>query len=127
MLYWIIRSDVDQLLDCLSNNQTLLSPSLPVFTITGDLFPRVGRIHEGCIVDLVVDVFVLIKRKCPTQADIHNDTDRPHVQRAVIALVQKNLGGQIGRGAYHRAPKRLLTNDTGEAEVTQLHLRKVNR
>lgn len=50
-----------------------------MFTITGDLFPGVGGVHEGRIVDLVIDIFVLIKWECPTQADIHNDPDRPHV------------------------------------------------
>lgn len=51
-----------------------------LFTITGDLFPGVWRVHEGSVVDLVVDILVLIERECPTQADVHNDTDRPHVQ-----------------------------------------------
>lgn len=98
-----------------------------MFTITGDLFPGVGRVHEGCVVDLVVDVFILVKRERATQADIHNDTDRPHVQRAVVTLVQQNLWGQVGWGANHRAAERLLANDSGETKVAQLHLREGNR
>lgn len=102
-------------------------PSPSVFTITGDLFPGVGGVHEGCVVDLVVDIFVLIKRECPTQADVHDDTHRPHVKWTVVALVQQNLGGQVGRGANHRATERLLADDTGKTKVTQLHLRELNR
>lgn len=101
-------------------------PCPSAFTITGDLFPGVGRVHEGRVVDLVIDVFVLIEWKCPTQADVHNDTDRPHVQRAVVALVQQDLRRQVGRCTDHRAAKRLLTDDTGKAKITQLHLRERN-
>ena len=97
-----------------------------LFTITGDLFPGVWRVHEGSVVDLVVDILVLIERECPTQADVHNDTDRPHVQWAVVTLVQQNLRGQVGWGADYRAAERLLANDAGKTEVTQLHLREGN-
>lgn len=60
-------------------------------------------------------------------ADIHNNTNRPHVQRSIISLVQQNLWGQVGGGADHRATERLLTDDTGKAKVTQLHLKEVDR
>lgn len=100
-------------------------PPLPNFTITWDLFPGVGRVHEGSIVDLVIDVFVLIKRKCPAQADVHDDADRPHVQWAVVALVEQNFRCQVSGGPNHRATERLFADDTGKSKVTKLHLEKI--
>ena len=56
--------------------------------------------------------------------DVDDDPHGPHVQGAVVALVAQHLGGQVGRGAHHRAAERTLTDDTGEAKVTQLHLER---
>lgn len=67
--------------------------------------------------DLVIDVLILVKWECPTQADIHDDTHRPHVQRAVVALIQQNFRRQISRGPDNRAAERLLANDAGKSEV----------
>lgn len=72
--------------------------------------------------DLVVDVLVLVERKCPTQAHVHDDADGPHVERAVVTLVQENLRCQVGRGADHGAAEGLFTNDAGKAKVTEFHL-----
>lgn len=55
-------------------------PPTAVSTIAGDLFPWVGRIHEGSVVYLVIDIFILIKRERPAKADVHDDADGPHVQ-----------------------------------------------
>lgn len=74
--------------------------------------------------DLVVDVFVLVKWKRPAQADVHDDANRPHVQRAVVALVEQNLRCQVSGGPDHRATEGLFANDAGESKVTQLHLEK---
>lgn len=70
-------------------------------TIAGDLLPGVRGIHEGRVVDLVVDVLVFVERERPTQAHVHDDADRPHVKGAVVTLVQQNLRRQVGRGAHH--------------------------
>lgn len=99
---------------------TLLSAYM--LTVRGDLLPGVGRVHEGGVVDLVVDVFIFVKGEGSAEADVHDDAHRPHVQGAVIALVQQHLGGQVSRRAHHRTTERLLTDDTGKTEVTQLHL-----
>lgn len=58
------------------------------------------------------------------QPDVDDDADRPHVQRAVVALVPEHLRRQVRRRADHRAPERLLADDPGEAEVTELHLQR---
>jgi len=88
------------------------------FTIFRDLLPGIGRVHEGRVMDLIIDILVFIERECPTETDVHNNADWPHVQWAVIALVQQNLWGQIGRCAHHWAAERLLTDDTSKAKVT---------
>lgn len=70
-----------------SSLPTRIDPFPPRVTVTGDLLPRVRGIHEGRVVDLVVDVLVFVERKRPTQAHVHDDADGPHVERAVVALV----------------------------------------
>lgn len=91
-------------------------------TLWGHCFPGVGWVHESSILDLIMNVFILIKRERSTETDIDDHTHGPHVQRAVVALVPKHLRGEVRRGSYHRTPKRLLTNNTCKTEITQLHL-----
>jgi len=91
-------------------------------TVSGDLPPGVGWVHEGSVVDLVGDVLVLVEGEGAAQADVHDDAHRPHVQRAVVALGAQHLGRQVRRRAHHRAAERLLADDAGEAEVAEFHL-----
>lgn len=72
--------------------------------------------------DLIIDVFILVERKRSTQANIHDHTNRPHVQRAIVSLVQEDLRGQVSRRAHDRAAERLLSNDAGKTKVTKFHL-----
>lgn len=77
--------------------------------------------------DLVVDVFILIERKRPTQAHVHDDADRPHVKGAVVTLVQQNLWRQVGRGADHRAAERLFADDASKPKVAEFDLKAAER
>lgn len=96
--------------------------SLQPPTFARDFLPGVGRVHEGSVLDLVINVLVLIKGEGATQTHIDDDTYWPHVQRAVVAFTAQHLRSQVRRCAHYRAPKRLLSNDASKAEVTQLHL-----
>lgn len=96
-------------------------------TFRRNVLPGGRGVHEGSILDLVIDVFILIERKCPAQADIHNDSHGPHVKGAVVAFTAQHLWSQVGRGAHHRPPERLLADDSGKAKVAQLHLGWRNR
>lgn len=80
-------------------------------------------VHEGSVGDLLFDVLVLVEGEGPAQAHVHDDTHRPHVQRAVVAAAADHLGRQVGWRPHDRATERLLADDAGEAEVAQLHLR----
>lgn len=91
-------------------------------TLLWDLLPGVGWVHEGGVLDLVVDVLVLVEGERPAQADVDDDANRPHVQRSVVAFTAEHLRRQVGRCPDHRAAERLLSNDTSEAEVAELHL-----
>lgn len=73
--------------------------------------------------DLVVDVLIFIEWKRPTQAHVHDDADRPHVQGAVVTLVEQDLWRQVGRRADHRAAERLLADDASEAKVAEFDLK----
>lgn len=86
-----------------------------------------ARVHEGGVGDLLPDVLIFIKGKRAAQADVHDDADRPHVQRAVVAVAADHLRCQVGRSPHDGAPERLLPYDPGEAEVAQLHLRHRGR
>ena len=59
--------------------------------------------------------------------DVDDDSDRPHVQRAVVAFVPQDFRSEVRRRADHRAPKRLLTDDPSESEVAKLHLQEEDR
>lgn len=48
-------------------------------TFMRNLLPGIGWIHEGCVLDLIVDIFIFIKREGATQAHIDDDPNRPHV------------------------------------------------
>lgn len=91
-------------------------------TLFWDLLPGVGWVHEGGILDLVIDVLVLIEGKRPAQTDVDDDADRPHVQRSVVAFAAEHLGRQVGRSANHWAAERLFPDDTSETKVAELHL-----
>lgn len=80
------------------------------------------RVHERCVGDLLLDVLVLVEGKGAAQANVHDDTHRPHVQRAVVAAAVDHLWRQIGRRAHHGATERLLADNAGEAEIAELHL-----
>lgn len=107
------------------------------------------RVHEGSVLDLIIDIFIFVKRECPAEAaaktkqtrlrlkevtpqtfhgvhlllpDVDDDTHRPHVQRAVVSFVPEDLWSKIGWRTDHRAAERLLTNNSSESEVAQLHL-----
>lgn len=56
-------------------NQTALHLS----TFCWDVLPGCRGVHEGRILDLIVDVLVLIEREGPAQADIYDDPHGPHV------------------------------------------------
>lgn len=72
--------------------------------------------------DLIIDVFILVERERSTQAHIHDHTNRPHVQRAIVSLVQEHLRGQVSRRAHDRTAERLLSNDASKTKVTKFHL-----
>lgn len=57
--------------------------------------------------------------------DVDDDSDRPHVQRAVVAFVPQDFGSKISRRADHRTPERLFADDPSKTKVTQLHLKQV--
>ena len=56
------------------------------------------RIHEGCVLDLLVDVLVLVEGECSGERDVDDDPSAPHVQGPVVALVTEDFGGQVGWG-----------------------------
>ena len=56
-----------------------------------DVFPRVRREHEGGVLDLIVDVLVVVERERAAQADVDDDSHRPHIQGPVVALVTEHL------------------------------------
>lgn len=80
-------------------------------------------VHEGRVGDLLLDVLVLVEGERAAQAHVHDDAHRPHVQSAVVAAAPDHLRGQVSGRAHDRAAERLLTDDAGEAEVAQLHLK----
>lgn len=99
--------------------------SLQPPTFSRDFLPGVGWVHEGSVLDLVINVFVLVEGEGATQTHVDDDAYWPHVQRAVVAFTAQHLRSQVRRCAHYRAPKWLLSDDAGEAEITQLHLRLV--
>lgn len=54
--------------------------------------------------------------------DVDDDAHRPHVQRAVVAFVSQNLGGQIGRRANHGTPEGLFPDDPSKSKVAEFDL-----
>lgn len=91
-------------------------------TFRRDLFPRVRRVHEGGVMDLIVDVFIFIEREGSAQTNVHDHTNWPHVQGPIITLVQEDLGGQVSRRTHDRPTERLLSDDASKAKVTKFHL-----
>jgi len=64
-----------------------------LLTIWRNFLPGIWWIHERRVLNLFIDVFILIEGKGPTKANIHNNTNAPHIQRAIVTLITKNLGG----------------------------------
>lgn len=94
------------------------------FTFSGDVFPGCWWVHEGRVLDLVINVFILIERKCAAQADVDDDSHRPHVQWTVVAFTPQHLWCQIRRCAHHWTAKRFLPNNASKTKVTQFHLKQ---
>ena len=55
--------------------------------------------------------------------DVDDDADRPHVERAVVALVLEHFRCEVGGRADDGASERLVADDAREAEVAQPDLR----
>lgn len=92
-----------------------------------DLLPRMRGVHEGGVLDLFVDVLVFVEGKGSGEGDVDDDAAGPHVQGSVVSLVSEDLGGEIGGRAYHRLPESFFSDNSSEAEITELHLRKESR
>lgn len=95
---------------------------LSICTVRRDLFPGVRRVHESGVVDLIIDVLIFVEGERPAQTDIHYHSDGPHVQRAIVTLVEENFRGQVSRCANDRTAERLLSNDASKTKVTKFHL-----
>lgn len=80
------------------------------------------RVHERRVGDLLLDVLFLVERKRAAQTHVHDDAQRPHVQRAVVTAAADHLRRQIGGRAHHRAAERLLADNAGKAKIAELHL-----
>ena len=91
--------------------------------LAADLLPGVGRVHEGGVLDLLIDVLVLVEGESAREAHVDDHARRPHVQAPVVPLVAEHLGRQVGRRAHHGLSKAFLANDAGEPKVAQLHLK----
>ena len=92
--------------------------------LAGDLLPGMGRVHEGGVLDLLVDVLVLVEGERARETHVDDHARRPHVQAPVVPLVAEHLGRQVGRRAHHGLSKAFLTDDARETKVTELHLKK---
>ena len=44
-----------------------------ILTFPRDIFPGRWRVHEGSVLDLVIDVLVLVEGEGAAQADVHDD------------------------------------------------------
>ena len=95
--------------------------------MAGDLLPRMGRVHEGGVLDLLIDVLILVEGERAREAHIDDHTRRPHVQAPVVPLVAKHLGRQVGRRAHHGLSKAFLADDAREPKVAELHLKMWGR
>ena len=80
-------------------------------TLSRDEGPGHFGKHEGSVVNLIINIFILIERKSTTQTvasqknmrnkmnahimmrapDVENDSYRPHVKGAVVAFVLQNF------------------------------------
>lgn len=72
--------------------------------------------------NLIIDVFIFIKGEGSAQANVHDHTNRPHVQGSIITLVQEDLGGQVRRRSHNRPTERLFSDDASKAKVAKFHL-----
>ncbi len=69
--------------------------------LRADLLPRVWRVHEAGVLDLLIDVLVLVEGEGAGEADVDDDAGGPHVQAAVVALHRKK-----GIGHATKKPKK---------------------
>lgn len=111
-------------MDALPTHKDVLIKKVHFFTFTRDFLPRIWWVHKCCILDLIIYILIFVKWKCTTKAHIDNNSNWPHVQRAVVTFTPEHFRGKVSRCPHHRAPERFFTNDTGKAKITQLHLQK---
>ena len=95
-----------------------------------DGLPRVVRIHEVSIFDLVLDSHVLVERELAGERHVDDHPGRPHVQRTVEPLLAEdvrveNLRGQVGRSSDDRFPERLFSDDPRVTEIAEFDLNDV--
>ena len=90
----------------------------------GDLLPGVGRVHEGGVLYLFVDVLVLVEGEGPGEGDVDDDPRAPHVEGPVVSLIAKDLRSKVGWGTHYRLPECLLSDYPSEAKVAELNLEK---
>ena len=51
-----------------------------LYGLGADLLPGIGRVHEGGVLDLLVDVLILVEWEGAGERDVNDDTRAPHVQ-----------------------------------------------
>merc|ERR1719471_1894464 len=90
--------------------------------LCGDLLPRVRWVHEGGVLDLLVDILVLIERESAREGDVDDHASAPHVQRPVVALVPQDLWCQICWSSNNGLPEALLPNYPRKPKIAQLDL-----
>ena len=86
------------------------------------LLPGVGRVHEGGVLYLFVDVLVLVEGEGPGEGDVDDDPRAPHVEGPVVSLIAEDLRSKVGWGTHYRLPEPLFSNYPRESEVTQFNL-----
>ena len=86
------------------------------------LLPGVGRVHEGGVLYLFVDVLVLVEGEGPGEGDVDDDPRAPHVEGPVVSLVTEHLGSKVGRSAHYGLSEPLFSNYSRESKVTQFNL-----
>ena len=94
--------------------------------------PRLGRVHELSVLDLVLDVNILVERELARQRHVDDHAQGPHVQGPVEALLLQyvgveDLGREVGGRSHDRLAKGLLADDSRVAEIAQFDLNTPNK